>query len=115
MSGGESSRMAALVLAGAVFAVLQINNNIMRDQTIYTEEGLKAIIRHIRMYGAMLKDEEARLIMLYQATLHHKSPVDAKGQKFGVRKEQFKFPDLPDYLRVALRSGDVAQLPGYQD
>lgn len=88
----------------------------MRDRTIYTQESCEAIIRHIRMYREILKDEESRILMLYEASKHHKCPVDSMGRAYKERRSKFKVPEFaPPYLIQALQGGETQVLPGHQD
>lgn len=92
----------------------------MRDRSVYTKEGCEAIIRHLRMYREILSDEEARILMLYQACQQLKEPVDAFGRRASLankrEKDKFKVPaGTPFYLGQALRAGEPQVLPGYQD
>lgn len=70
------------------------------------------------MIREILLDEEARVIMLYQATKDFGEPVTAQGKVLSQekgRRLQLNPALFSPYLIQAIKSGEPTRLPGYQD
>lgn len=90
----------------------------MRDQNIYTQDGLANIIRHIRLIKSFVvyefAREEERLLLLYEAAQSLGTPVDARGKRWSrdLPKKQHNFGSLPPYLAQAVKSGEMVYTEG---
>lgn len=85
----------------------------MRDNSIYTKEGLVNTIRHMRMMRDYLSyeyaREEERLLILLEAAKEFDAPVDSHARRMAPDRtmKQYKFDKIPLHMHQAIRSGQM--------